>query len=221
MPFDPTSLVEHIGAASIVGLVGLTFFANMVPGIPEELFMIFVGVTAGLGVIDLWWALVIIIPCLLVSDHLLYTAARRGNKAIYFIKDKIFPRLDIENQFIKIHLIKIVIISKFIFQVRFLSPFLAGFYKMSRRKFFIIDLITVSAYVGMMTLIGYSFHDSVEKLMRGIGVAKNIVILVIIFLVLVLVFRFVKKRFLSKVHGTLPNPLARFGITRDDGGDTT
>ena len=215
MSFDPTIIVEQIGSASILGLIGLTIVGNLFPGIPEELFLLFVGVAVGFGLMDFWLAFIIIFVMLNIIDHCLYFLARGGIKIFVKIQKKIFPRLDIHGEFIKSHLDKITFLSRFVFQIRFLGPFLAGANHMKIRRFTILNSIALAIYVPFMLYVGSYFHDRIEQMTQGVEVIRNIVLVALFILILIFLFKYLKKRFMGHVSEDKKGPLAGFGITRD------
>lgn len=213
---DIPSLVTQIGTGSIVGLAGLTIIANLFPGIPEELFIILLGAAmASTGVFPFWLVFVVVWAMLTMMDNVLYWLARGGNKLVYKLKGKIFGSHFEERQdFIQKHIVKIVVISRFVVQVRFLGPFLAGAVKMPWKKFQAWNSMALAAYVPLMLWVGMYFGDRIENIIKGVKTVSNSIATGAVVIGVVIILALIHRLFLRWIRSGAKHPLAFMGIEK-------
>lgn len=215
MEFDAATLVEQIGTASLAGLVLMTSFANMFPVIPEEFFLLSVGVATHLGVISFPLACVLVWLGLWLVDTVLYYLVRHGSPFFGKVYNKLFGKtINPESTFVDQHLGKIVFLSRFVMVIRFIGPFLAGYKKMPWRKFFIMNAIALALYVPAILSVGAYFSDRVMELTQGIQVVKNITLIVVALVVLIVVVKWLRRKLIRLSTAEKKSRLERFGITK-------
>ncbi len=210
-------IIANLGAVSYLGILGATFVANLFPGIPEEVFLIALGYMIGKGVFVFWLCLVIVLGALFVTDNILYFAARKGNKAVraagnFLLAGTLEQRLP----FIEKHIGHIVFFSRFIFQARFLGPFLAGTIHYPYKKFVVREILALATYVPLTFLIGMYFQDRIEMIISGVGIIGNIILLVFVLLAVIFIVNLVKKHLLSdmSVNQGIEKAKGFFGFTK-------
>ena len=91
---------------------------------------------------------------------------------------------------------RLIIFSRFLIYFRFLAGFLAGHYKVSFKKFVSYELVSLSVYVTLFIGLGFFLRNQVERVIAGVGVVQNIILVVVFFTIAVMVFRSIKKYFL-------------------------
>lgn len=217
MEIEALMLVDKIGAVSILGLVGMTMVANIIPGIPEELFLLLVGVAVGLGMAPLWFAFFAVLIGLVIDDNIIYWGARKGLPAVIKWKDKFFgKKIDKNTDFITTHIGKIVFFSRFVFQVRFLGPFLAGMVRMPWKRYMVVEVIALAIYIPIMLLLGSYFQERITKLVEGVGVIRNIVLTILGAVVLILIIVYIQKKFKRRMErGDKSSLLQSAGVSKE------
>ena len=92
------------------------------------------------------------------------------------------------------HMNKIIFFSRFLVQLRFIGPFLAGQKKIPFKRFVTYDLAAIIVYVPLYTLLGLFFHSRVQAIIDNVGVVRNIALVAIgLFVVFVLSRKYIRK----------------------------
>ena len=211
-------IIDQFGTLSFVGITGMMFVANLFPGIPEEFFIMGLGYLAGRGLVDYWVVFVLTFPVLVLLDSTLFYLSKYGNKYLVKIARFILGRdISSSNSFIRDHIVKILIASRFVFQVRFLGPYLAGVIGIKFKKFLVVNILTLAVYIPFMLFMGSYFEARIGKIFDGIGVLRNIIFVSLVFVVGVfLVFR-LRKSFIrnikTRVNGIRETVMPSFSKT--------
>ncbi len=171
-------ILEYAPHVSYWGIFGISLLANVVIPFPEEITLLVFGYFIGTGVLGFIPAMMVIIAGLFVSDSLIYLLAYKGNKLVTRFYNKIFssPLLHDES-FLQKHIVKIIIISRFLVQLRFIGPFVAGHTKLSYRKFALYDLFALFIYVNLFLTIGVIMGNKIVRIASGLGQIHTIVLL--------------------------------------------
>jgi membrane protein DedA with SNARE-associated domain len=181
---DPGSVIQHftyigIFCLLILGGVGLPF--------PEDAVLITSGLLIAHGVIKLMPALVIIYPCLLIADLILYSIGRKYGRKV--VEHRIFSKIvspatlsRFEERFTRWGALAVFLGRHF---VGFRAPIflISGIMRIPRTKFLIADglsaIITISINVGL----GYLGGNSLLMLRKDITRVDYILILALVLLV--------------------------------------
>jgi membrane protein DedA with SNARE-associated domain len=191
-------ILKQIAALSYAGIFGASFLANIVVPVPEEVIILAIGYVAGTGTISFWITLPIVIAGMLLSDIIMFSLSLHGNKIVRTVYDKFFAKIVPMNQeFIEKHITKIIFVSRFLVNLRFIGPFLAGQAKVSYRRFILIDGIAITAYAAVLLWAGHYFSSRIESIFSGVGIFKNVLLIVIALLILWSVGQAIKKAFLK------------------------
>jgi len=178
---------------SIFGFILAAMIANLFPGIPEEIFLLtigYFGATSGFGPGGLLGTALFLVAGFLVIDTGIYYLSMKGNKyakklaALLLGKD-----FDMHSPYVQKHIPKIVFVSRFLVNIRFIGPFLAGSSKYSFRKFIQIDILALLIYVPMMLWLGGYFESRISQITSGVGVVRNIFGFTIVFIVVAIAAR--------------------------------
>lgn len=175
----------------------LSLLANVFIPIPEEITLLFLGYLTGVGQLNFTLTFVMVVLGLFISDSAIYYLAYRGNKFVQGVYDRIFAaRLCNDPDFINRNIGKIIFISRFLVQLRFIGPYLAGHRRVSYRDFVMYDLGALLVYVGIFLGLGNVLHKKVASIIDGVGtVHKFIILLIIIWLGYTLLKLFLKTSF--------------------------
>jgi membrane protein DedA with SNARE-associated domain len=191
-------IIRHVSALSYAGIFGLSLLANVVIPVPEEISLLAIGYVIGTGKIDPFITTAIVIAGLLVSDFIVFILARQGNKILTFIYNKFFSRtLARDPEFVKKHIEKFIFFSRFLVQLRFLGPFLAGKEKTSLRTFFTYELAALFIYVPGLLLLGDYFRDRFEAIVGGLGAFRNIILIIVGIFLLISFMSLIRQFFLG------------------------
>ncbi len=189
-------LISQLGALSYLGIFGVSLLANMVIPVPEEVVLLALGYLAGIGVVNAFILIPIVILGLLISDNVIYYLSKKGNKLINGVYNKFFSRrLESKREWLNLHIEKVIFFSRFLVQLRFLGPFLAGQEKVSWRKFLTYELAALVLYVPFLIWVGFYFRNRVEFIISGVNAIKNAVLIFIGVLLLISLSK-VARRFL-------------------------
>jgi membrane protein DedA with SNARE-associated domain len=179
----------------------ISILANVVIPFPEEITLLFLGYLTGIGKLNLAYTLPVVIAGLFLSDCLIYGLARSGNAWVQKIYDKIFAtRMGNHSQLVHQHIGKVIFISRFLVQLRFIGPYLAGHNKLSFAKFTLYNLSALIVYVGIFLGLGNILHKKVELLIAGAAnIHKFIILLIATWIGYTLFKLFLKSSFWSAV----------------------
>lgn len=179
----------------------LSLLANVFIPIPEEITLLFLGYLTGVGQLNFILTFITVVLGLFISDSAIYLLAYRGNKFVQGVYDRIFAaRLGKDADFINRHIGKIIFISRFLVQLRFIGPYLAGHRKIPYRDFILYDLGALVVYVLIFLGLGNILHKKVESIINGVGtIQKFIILIIIIWLGYTLLKLFIKSSFWSTI----------------------
>lgn len=195
---EPVEIIRQVSALSYAGIFGLSLLANVVIPVPEEASLLAIGYVVGVGKIDPFITTAVVMAGLLISDIIIFTLARHGNKPLLFIYNKFFAAtLRRSPEFIDTHLTKIIFFSRFLVQLRFLGPFLGGTKKVPYRTFLTYELAALFIYVPLFIAVGAYFRNRFEAILEGFGTVRNIFLIAIGFVVLLALIGFIRKLFLG------------------------
>ena len=191
-------IIAQVGAMSYLGIFGISFLANVFVPVPEEIVILAIGYVAGTGKINVWITIPITILGALACDILMFGLSRRNNPIVRGFYDKFFSKIfPISDEFLHAHVTKITFFARFLVQLRFLGPFLAGQAHMTWKKFLALDVAALIIYVSILIWVGDYFQDRIETIFDGINQFKNIVLILVGIAVLWFLGQFLKKLFLG------------------------
>ncbi len=196
---DATSeIIRQVSALSYAGIFGIGFLANIVVPVPEEVVILSIGYVAGTGHLNFWLALAVTFAGALLSDVIMFSLSLHGNKIVRAVYDKFFAKIvPMRDEFIRAHVKKIIFVSRFLVNLRFIGPFLAGQAKTTYKTFLLWDSIALAIYLSVLMWAGHYFQNRIESIFSGIGAVKNIILVVIGIAVLIVVGQAIKKAFFT------------------------
>ncbi len=185
---------------SYLGIFGLAFLANVFVPFPEEIVILAIGYVAGTGTINFWITLPIVIVGAFASDVLMFTLSRHDNRFVKGFYTRFFSKVfPIHHDFLVAHSEKVIFFSRFLVQLRFLGPFIAGQVRAKWKTFVAYDLLALVIYVPFLMWVGHYFQHSLDSIFDGINTVKNIVLIVAGVLVLWTVGKLVRSYFMNKI----------------------
>lgn len=190
-------IIQLISQFSYGAVFVISLLANIFIPIPEEITILFLGYLTGIGKLSFVITFFVIITGLFISDSALYFLAKKGNRFVESIYDKIFAtRFGGNTDFINRHIGKIIFTSRFLVQLRFIGPYLAGHKKIPFKQFFFYDMSAIMLDVGIFLVLGNVLYKKIELVINGVvRVQRFIVLLIVIWLGYTLLKLFLKTSF--------------------------
>ncbi len=193
-------VINQLGALSYGGIWFVSFLSNVVIPIPEELVLLALGYLSGTGVINGFIVIPITISALLVNDIILYSLVKKGSKITTYIYNRFFAkRLEKRGDaWLNMNIGSIIFFSRFLVQLRFIGPFIAGTRHLPLKKFVIYDLLALVVYVPLFTGLGWYFHSRIILIIKEVGIVRNIILIIIALVLSYGLARFVYKLTMKK-----------------------
>lgn len=196
---EPEVILQTLQGVSYSGIFVLALMANMIIPIPEEIVLLVLGYIVSASALKFWLVFLIVFVGLSISDIVLFSLARRGGKFIERLQKKLqkFSILR-DSDFIERHIKKIIFISRFVVQFRFIGPVLAGTSNIPRKTFLLWNSLALLVYIPVVLSLGIYFQNNIEKLIHGAGVFRNYVFFIVMILLVIFIARMIKKSFIQK-----------------------
>lgn len=186
--------IHQLGGLSYLGVFGISMLAMIVLPFPEEITLLSLGYLAGIGVFHLPILIPVIMLGLFVADFAVYQLAYHGSKITTKFYKKMFQeKFDFLNDMTNEKLERLIIFSRFLIYFRFLSGFLAGHYKITFKRFVAYELVSLSVYTTLFVCLGFFLRNQLERVIAGVGVVQNIILVVVLVVVGSMIFRSIKK----------------------------
>ncbi len=163
-----TGFTEYLEAFISQGGYIFLFFTTALEGlpligmaIPGHVTIIISGFLAKIGILNLWWVLLIALAGAIVGDYIGFYFGRKYGlsfidkvRPYFFIKDQHIAKA---NKILAQHTGKTLILGRFSPVSRALLPFLLGASKTSSKKFWLYNLIGGICWVVISIVVGYVF----------------------------------------------------------------
>lgn len=147
--------------------------------LPGDSLLVASGVLAAMGLLDVVWLNVLLIPVAILGDAVNYSLGRRTGPAIFRREDGwLFKKANLvrAQRFYERYGGKTIVIARFLPIVRTFAPFAAGMAGMTYRRFALFNVVGAVAWVLSMTLIGYGLAKVVPNVERNIHFVMIVVI---------------------------------------------
>lgn len=193
--------IHQLGGLSYLGVFGISLIATIVLPFPEEITLVSLGYLAGVGVFKLYFLIPICILGLAGSDFFIYQLAYHGQKITVGFYNKVFAsRFNFLKDLHGERLDRVIIFARFLIYFRFLSGFLAGYYRMPLKRFFSLELVSLVVYVPLFLSLGFFLRAQLDKVIDGVGIVQHIILLLVIIILGTLVFKSLKKYIIQSVE---------------------
>ncbi|MBP6857753.1 MAG: DedA family protein [Candidatus Pacebacteria bacterium] len=194
------AIINQLGALSYGGIWVVAFFSNIVIPVPEELILLALGYLSGTKVINGFLVIPLVISALLVNDIILYKLSKKGSRITNYLYKTFFEkRLEKKgDKWLEMNIGSIIFFSRFLVQLRFIGPFLAGTRKIPLKKFIAYDLLALIVYVPVFIGMGWYFHNRLSLVIDNVNVVKNIILMVVGLVIVYSIIRFVYKLIFKK-----------------------
>jgi len=194
---ETQAIINQLGTFSYLGIFGVSFLANVVIPVPEEIVLLALGYLSGSGHANIYYIIPIVMAGLLASDIVMYALARGGNKYVTGFYEKFFAhRLESKQEWIHDHVEKVIFYSRFMVQLRFIGPFIAGHLKVPFRKFITYELAALVIYVPLFVWIGYYFQSRIVRIIDGVDLVRNIILITLGVIIGISLLRYWYRRFI-------------------------
>jgi len=171
---DTEVLISTVGHLPYIGIFFLFFLANVAIPVPEEIFIIILGYTGGIGIVNLFIAIPIAIIGFFLSDIVVFSLAKSNNKYITRIRDRLMGGFtEKDKNFLEKHIIKAIFFSRFLVGFRFIGPVFSGTLRIPLRKFMMYNFLALLIYVPTLVFLGYYFQDTVSLLVKNVGTFRH------------------------------------------------
>lgn len=189
------TLIAELGSLSYFGIFLISILANVFIPFPEEVVILGLGYLSGTGNANIWILIPLVTSGLLISDIGMYYLSRGGNKWVNMFYQKVFAdKLGDKLVWMNANINKVVFFSRFMVQLRFLGPFMAGQVKMPFKKFILIELAALFIYVPLFLGLGNYFHSRISSIIDGVNVVRNVILTVAGLLIIFAIFKILKKK---------------------------
>lgn len=161
---------QHIAYVAILAgsyfetLIGLSFF------IPGELFFIPAAILAGAGVLNIWWVALACYTGGILGDLSSFMIGRKaGQQFLKILNEKkiLFNPKNYKRgeNFFKSHGPKAIFIARIAGPFSWITPFLAGIYKVPYKTFLHYNIPGVLIGIGWFLVVGYFFASSFQTIL--------------------------------------------------------
>ena len=168
-------------------LIGVGFF------IYGEIFFISGALLAGAGVLNIWLVALALIVGGVLGDSSSFALGRRYGTSIFKEHNKIFNHTNYQKglDFFAKYGTKAIFFSRLLGPVSWITPFLAGTYKVPYPRFLGYNIAGVTVGIGQFLIIGYFFGSNFDAIL---SIIKQDAIIVVGITLLVLAAYYVLKR---------------------------
>lgn len=195
---ETQTLITSLGTLSYLGVFGISILANVVIPVPEEVILLALGYVAHIGTLNIFYLIPTIIVGLLTSDIILYILSQKNNRFVTYFYAKFFAkRLAGKHDWVDHNIKKIIFFSRFLIQLRFLGPFMAGQHGVKFRTFITYELAALVIYVPLIVWTGWYFHTRMERIVSGVGLVRNIILIIFGMIILISLLRSAYKALLK------------------------
>ncbi len=202
---EETSFILEIAYQwSYLGIFGIAFIANAFPGIPEEVFILALGYLGSTSSFSMVLIGLVAFVGMFISDCIIFGISRSGARFYRVIAKKLLGddmEKITESSFAQKHIRKIIFFSRFVVQVRFMGPFLAGLYKVKWKTFLFFDTLALIVYIPVALFLGSYFQGRMERILSGSAVVGNYMLILVAVIALFVIVRAIRKGFIKRLVG--------------------
>ena len=168
-------------------LIGVGFF------IYGEIFFIPGALLAGAGVLNIWLVAFALIVGGILGDSTSFALGRRWGTSIFKEDNKIFNHTNYQKglDFFAKYGTKAVFFARLLGPVSWITPFLAGTYKVPYPRFLGYNIAGVTVGIGQFLIVGYFFGSNFDAILSIIK--QDAIIVVGITLLVVAVYYIIKR----------------------------
>lgn len=196
--------IAGIGGLTYGGMFILALISNMVVPVPEEIILIVVGYFVAKGHFHFLYSYGIFVAGMFFSDTVLYYMAKRGSRITKRLQRKIENHRHLKDEgFVKRHIKKIIVISRFLMYLRWIGPVLSGITHVPYKKFAFYNLLALLLYVPLILFLGFYFENYIDKIISDVNRIRNIFMMVVSIFILIIIAKNINKAFIKRITDTI------------------
>jgi membrane protein DedA with SNARE-associated domain len=197
---EEIEIIQKLSGLSYGGIFFVALTANIIIPVPEEITLLASGFLVAKGIFNFAPTAFLFITGMLISDTFLYHMAKSGTKYISKFKKKIAKNRYLKDSgFVKKHIIKIIVISRFVIYLRWIGPVLSGTTRTPFKKFIFWDFVALIVYVPFMLFLGDYFQNNIGRILSGEANPLNYLLVIVGVVALIIFFKKVNKDLLRNV----------------------
>jgi membrane-associated protein len=192
-------IIQQYGTWTYAILFGVIFMETgfvVTPFLPGDSLLFAAGTFAGLGSLNIWLLIILLIIAAILGDTVNYWIGHYMGDRAYNVKWIKKEYLDRTHAFFEKHGGKTIFLARFVPIVRTFAPFVAGMGRMSYSYFFSYNVFGGIVWVLTFTLLGY-FFGNLEFVKRNF---ELVIIAIILISVLPAVYEAMKARREMKIE---------------------
>ncbi len=199
-----TFSIAGIGSLTYGGMFILALISNMVVPVPEEIVLVVVGYFTAKGHFSFLYSYGIFVAGMFISDTILYSMSYKGARITKRLREKIENNRHLKDEgFVKKHIKKIIIISRFLMYLRWIGPVLSGISHVPYKKFAFYNFLALLVYVPLVLFLGFYFENYIDKIMSDVNRVRNIFLMIFSIIVLIIIAKNMNKKFIKSITDTL------------------
>ncbi len=173
-----------------LGLIACAFGFPM----PEDIIIVTSGILAQREILNLYTIFIVLFFGIIIGDGMIYAVGRYNQEAIQ--KNRFFRKIVTEKRSEKVRIgfekygDALIFIARFLPGVRTAVFFSAGIYRVSARKFFVLNGLAALISIPIWLLIGYWFGSKLEIVVAYIDQVKHYLIVVVVAAILAFILRY-------------------------------
>lgn len=163
-------------------LIGPSFF------IPGELFLLSGAILGGTHVLNIWYVALALYTGAIFGDNSSYFIGHRASTAIFKEHRRIFSLDNYEkgSAFFRKYGNKAIFLARLLGPLSWITPFLAGVYRVPYRTFIVYNTPGIFVGVGEFLVVGYFFGDQYRRIL---GIAEHYVFIIPVLIIAFLFLR--------------------------------
>lgn len=195
---------NEIAGLTYSGMFGLALISNMIMPVPEEVILLVVGYFTAKGHFSFLLSYLIFVAGMFISDTILYLMAYKGARVTKRLARKVENNRHLKDEgFVKSHIRKIIIASRFLMYLRWIGPVLSGVAKVRYKTFAIYNAIALAVYVPLVLWLGHYFENYIDRIISDVNRIRNVFMLILSLIVLSILLRVMNRRFIQTITQTI------------------
>jgi membrane protein DedA with SNARE-associated domain len=196
--------ITDLAGLTYSGMFVLALSANMIVPVPEEIILLIVGYFTAKGHFSFLYSYLIFLVGMFISDTILYHMAYKGARITRNLAKKVENNRHLKDEgFVKKHIVKIIIISRFLMYLRWIGPVLSGVAKISYKKFAKYNFIALLMYIPLVLWLGFYFENQIDKIISNVNLIQNIFLFIFSVLFLIFLSKTLNKSFIKNITETI------------------
>jgi membrane protein DedA with SNARE-associated domain len=202
-------MLESINFTEIAGLTyggmfALALTANMVVPVPEEIVLLLVGYFTATGHFNFLYSYAIFAIGMFISDTALYFMAYKGARITRTLRRKVENNRHLRDEgFVKRHIKKIIIMSRFLMYLRWIGPVLSGVAKVRYKTFAFYNAIALLMYVPLVLWLGHYFQNYIGNIISDVNRVRNVFLFIFSIIILSILAKLINKKFIRTITETI------------------